>query len=52
MEHAMSFWKTSLGHEANLRRAEADQMGIGVYGWKLGNLWYYNSVEVFLRTKC
>jgi uncharacterized protein YkwD len=52
MQQAMNFWKTSPGHEANLRRAEADQMGIGVHGWKHGDRYYYKSVQVFLQTKC
>lgn len=51
MEKAMTFWKTSPGHEANLRSA-SDHMGIGVAGWKAGDEWHYVEVQDFVDTSC
>lgn len=51
MQKAMAFWKTSPGHEANLRSA-SDQIGIGVAGWKEGDKWHYVAVQDFIKTKC
>jgi uncharacterized protein YkwD len=51
MKKAMTFWKTSPGHEANLR-SPSDQIGIGVAGWKDGDKWHYVEVQVFIKTKC
>lgn len=51
MEKAMTFWKNSPGHEANLR-SDSNQLGIGVAGWKDGSKWHYVVVQDFIKTKC
>ena len=48
---AMRFWKRSPGHERALRSA-ATEIGVGVAGWKHGNQWYYQSVQLFIDTSC
>ena len=48
---AMRFWKKSPGHERALRSAST-QIGVGVAGWKHGNQWYYQAVQMFIDTSC
>lgn len=48
---AMQFWKHSPGHERALRSASTE-IGVGVAGWKHGNQWYYQEIQVFIDTSC
>jgi len=48
---AMRFWKKSPGHERALR-STSTEIGVGVAGWKHGNQWYYQSVQLFIDTSC
>ena len=48
---AMSFWKHSPGHERALRSASTE-IGVGVAGWRHGNRWYYQEIQVFIDTSC
>jgi len=48
---AMTFWKHSPGHERALRSASTD-IGVGVAGWRHGNQWYYQEIQVFIDTSC
>lgn len=48
---AMRFWRKSPGHERALRSASTE-IGVGVAGWKHGNQWYYQAVQLFLDTSC
>ena len=48
---AMRFWKTSPGHERALRSASTE-IGVGVAGWKHGDRWYYQEIQMFLDTSC
>jgi uncharacterized protein YkwD len=51
MGAAMRFWKHSPGHERALRSASTE-IGVGVAGWKHGNQWYYQEIQVFIDTAC
>ncbi len=51
MEKAMFFWRNSPGHERTLR-ARAQEIGIGVIGWKHGNRWTYTEVQLFFDRDC
>ncbi len=51
MAAAMRFWKHSPGHERALRSASTE-IGVGVAGWKHGNQWYYQEIQVFIDTSC
>jgi uncharacterized protein YkwD len=51
MQAAMRFWKHSPGHERALRSASTE-IGVGVAGWKHGNQWYYQEIQVFIDTSC
>jgi uncharacterized protein YkwD len=51
MNAAMRFWKKSPGHERALRSASTE-IGVGVAGWKHGNQWYYQEIQVFIDTSC
>ena len=44
---AMRSWKTSPVHAANMKAAEARQIGVGVAAWKHGDRNYYKVVQVF-----
>jgi len=44
---AMQFWKTSAGHEANLRDVRARHIGVGVAAWTHSGRHYYKVVQVF-----
>ena len=46
---AMTFWKHSPGHERALRSASTE---IGVGGWRHGDQWYYQEIQVFIDTSC
>lgn len=48
---AMRFWKHSPGHERALRSASTE-IGVGMAGWKHGNQWYYQEIQVFIDTSC
>ncbi|HMK40015.1 MAG TPA: CAP domain-containing protein [Methyloceanibacter sp.] len=48
---AMTFWKHSPGHERALRSVSTD-IGVGVAGWRHGNQWYYQEIQVFIDTSC
>ncbi len=48
---AMRFWKHSPGHERALRSASTE-IGVGVAGWRHGNQWYYQEIQVFIDTSC
>ena len=48
---AMEAWKNSSGHAANMRSGN-NKMGIGVHGWKHGDMWHYRFVQVFVLTNC
>jgi uncharacterized protein YkwD len=48
---AMTFWKHSPGHERALRSASTE-IGVGVAGWRHGNQWYYQEIQVFIDTSC
>src|SRR6266508_741722 len=51
MDAAMRFWKKSPGHERALR-SRSTEIGVGVAGWKHGNQWYYQEIQVFIDTSC
>ena len=48
---AMRFWKHSPGHERALRSASTE-IGVGMAGWRHGNQWYYQEIQVFIDTSC
>ena len=48
---AMRFWKKSPGHERALRSASTD-IGVGIAGWKHGDRWYYQEVQMFIDNSC
>ncbi|HTP36951.1 MAG TPA: CAP domain-containing protein [Methyloceanibacter sp.] len=48
---AMTFWKHSPGHERALRSASTE-IGVGMAGWRHGNQWYYQEIQVFIDTSC
>jgi uncharacterized protein YkwD len=48
---AMTFWKHSPGHERALRSASTE-IGVGVAGWRHGEQWYYQEIQVFIDTSC
>lgn len=48
---AMRFWKKSPGHERALR-SRSSEIGVGIAGWKHGNQWYYQAVQMFIDTSC
>jgi uncharacterized protein YkwD len=48
---AMRFWKKSPGHERALRSASTE-IGVGVAGWRHGNQWHYQEIQVFIDTSC
>jgi uncharacterized protein YkwD len=48
---AMRFWKKSPGHERALR-SPSNEIGVGVAGWRHGNQWYYQEIQVFIDTSC
>jgi uncharacterized protein YkwD len=48
---AMRFWKKSPGHERALRSASTE-IGVGVAGWKHGDKWYYQEIQLFIDTSC
>jgi uncharacterized protein YkwD len=51
MGAAMRFWKKSPGHERALR-SRSNEIGVGVAGWRHGNQWYYQEIQVFIDTSC
>lgn len=51
MASAMRFWKKSPGHERALRSASTN-IGVGVAGWKHGDQWYYQEIQIFIDTSC
>jgi uncharacterized protein YkwD len=51
MNAAMRFWKKSPGHERALR-SPSNEIGVGVAGWKHGNQWWYQEIQVFIDTSC
>jgi len=51
MDAAMRFWKKSPGHERALR-SRSTEIGVGVAGWKHGNQWYHQEIQVFIDTSC
>ena len=48
---AMTFWKHSPGHERALRSASTE-IGVGIAGWRHGDQWYYQEIQVFIDTSC
>jgi len=48
---AMAFWKHSPGHERALRSASTE-IGVGMAGWRHGDQWYYQEIQVFIDTSC
>ena len=48
---AMGFWKHSPGHERALR-SPSTEIGVGMAGWRHGNQWYYQEIQVFIDTSC
>jgi uncharacterized protein YkwD len=48
---AMTFWKHSPGHERALR-SSSTEIGVGMAGWRHGDKWYYQEIQVFLDTSC
>jgi uncharacterized protein YkwD len=48
---AMTFWRHSPGHERALRSASTE-IGVGVAGWRHGDQWYYQEIQVFIDTSC
>jgi uncharacterized protein YkwD len=48
---AMTFWKRSPGHERALR-SNSTEIGVGMAGWRHGNQWYYQEIQVFIDTSC
>jgi uncharacterized protein YkwD len=51
VDAAMRFWKHSPGHERALRSASTE-IGVGIAGWRHGNQWYYQEIQVFIDTSC
>jgi hypothetical protein len=51
MDAAMRFWKKSPGHERALR-SRSNEIGVGVAGFKHGNQWWYQEIQVFIDTSC
>jgi uncharacterized protein YkwD len=51
MDAAMRFWKKSPGHERALR-SRSNAIGVGVAGWRHGDQWYYQEIQVFIDTSC
>jgi uncharacterized protein YkwD len=51
MASAMRFWKKSPGHERALRSASTE-IGVGVAGWKHGDQWYYQEIQMFIDNSC
>src|SRR5262245_23836140 len=51
MDAAMRFWKRSPGHERALG-SPSNEIGVGVAGWRHGNQWYYQEIQVFIDTSC
>jgi hypothetical protein len=47
----MRFWKHSPGHERALR-SPSTEIGVGMAGWRHGNQWYYQEIQVFIDTSC
>ena len=47
----MRFWKHSPGHERALRSASTE-IGVGIAGWRHGDQWYYQEIQVFIDTSC
>jgi uncharacterized protein YkwD len=48
---AMRFWEHSPGHERALR-SPSTEIGVGMAGWRHGNQWYYQEIQVFIDTSC
>jgi uncharacterized protein YkwD len=51
MNAAMRFWKKSPGHERVLR-SRSNEIGVGVAGYRHGNQWWYQEIQVFIDTSC
>ena len=51
MNAAMRFWKKSPGHERALR-SRSNEIGVGVAGYRHGNQWWYQEIQVFIDTSC
>ncbi|HEX2380708.1 MAG TPA: CAP domain-containing protein [Methyloceanibacter sp.] len=51
MDAAMRFWKKSPGHERALR-SRSNEIGVGVAGFRHGNQWWYQEIQVFVDTSC
>ena len=51
VDAAMRFWKHSPGHERALRSASTE-IGVGIAGWRHGDQWYYQEIQVFIDTSC
>ena len=47
----MRFWKKSPGHERALR-SRSNEIGVGVAGFRHGNQWWYQEIQVFIDTSC
>ena len=47
----MRFWEHSPGHERALR-SPSTEIGVGMAGWRHGNQWYYQEIQVFIDTSC
>jgi hypothetical protein len=47
----MTFWKHSPGHERALR-SNSTEIGVGMAGWRHGDQWYYQEIQVFIDTSC
>ena len=43
--------KHSPGHERALRSASTE-IGVGIAGWRHGEQWYYQEIQVFIDTAC
>jgi len=48
---AMTFWEHSPGHERALR-SNSTEIGVGMAGWRHGDQWYYQEIQVFIDTSC
>jgi uncharacterized protein YkwD len=51
VDAAMRFWKHSPGHERALRSASTE-IGVGIAGWRHGDQWYYQEIQMFIDTSC
>jgi uncharacterized protein YkwD len=51
MAAAMRLWKKSPGHERALR-SRSNEIGVGVAGFRHGNQWWYQEIQVFIDTSC